>query len=152
MEPYLDYLQNVLGIKSFLSERVEELKCARPHQVVDILFVNLMKDEKDSLQHPENLELFEKIKGAMKLEGKRTFAIDYVPRGSDTLHQDIHRSFDARYIVVMGRDPVNSGDIRISGPSLWMETFNPAYLLTHPGSKKYVWSDLQKIMKRMGLN
>ena len=32
-----------------------------------------------------------------------------------------------------------------------MPTFHPAYLLRNPGDKRLVWSDIQEVMKSLGL-
>jgi len=149
MESYLNYLDEVLGIKNIFMNR--ESAHALEHQVVDILFVNIIKETHESLKEPSVRELFDKILAAMKIETLKVASIDYSGRSAESLYMDINQAFDSKFVIVMSREPMKSGELRIMGPSLWMEIFNPAYLLEHPGTKKLVWIDLQKVMKRLGV-
>lgn len=150
METYLHYLKDVLGIQSvIISAKDADI---HRHQVVDVLFVNVITDYRESLKNHDVAELFEKMRAAMKLDSFRAVCVDYTPKDSNSIYSDINQAYDARFVVVMKNEPLKSGELRIRGPSIWMETFNPFYLLENQGTKKLVWNDLQKIMKRLGIS
>ena len=70
---------------------------------------------------------------------------------------------DPEFIVTLGRhatqtlletsDPISRlrGRFFDYGKAKLMPTFHPAYLLHNPNKKAYVWADIQKVMKKMGL-
>ncbi|HBF13547.1 MAG TPA: hypothetical protein DDW49_09250 [Deltaproteobacteria bacterium] len=43
------------------------------------------------------------------------------------------------------------GEFQNYGPSKLMPTYHPAFLLRNPNMKKFVWEDLQKVMKELGI-
>ncbi|MFP5519508.1 MAG: hypothetical protein ACLGGX_06365, partial [Bdellovibrionia bacterium] len=62
---------------------------------------------------------------------------------------EVQHFFQAQAVLMFSDSPENLGQLQIRGGFKWLETFSPAYLLSHPEAKKIVWSDMQKIMKEL---
>ena len=120
-----------------------------PH--LELVFLNVVTQAKESLFRPEVQDLFSKMKSAMKLNNLQVLELDGTVDDRSQLPAELAKVCEAKVVVVFSSFPKDIGELIFKGPGKWLETYSPAYLLEDPGAKKVVWNDLQKVMKELGI-
>lgn len=164
MKDYIQYLQDVLGLNSVIlaaneNDRAQKIRFYSANgpflvpdlQHVEIVFLNILTQSKESLFVPEVRELFDKMKSAMKLKNLQVLELDCTVEDRSQLPSELAQICESRFVVVFSSFPKDLGEIILKGQGRWLETYSPAYLLEDAAAKKVVWNDLQKVMKELGL-
>lgn len=163
MEDYLKYLQDVLGLKSIIlpqengsTEKIQFVSRNGPldrnqNIQLELAFLNIVTQPKESLFLPATYDLFDKMKMAMKLRNIQFAEFDCLVEDRSKIPSEFYKFCNSKIVVLFSSFPEHLGELRIVGSGSWIETYSPAYLLEDPAAKKIVWSDLQKVMKELKL-
>lgn len=173
MKDYIKYLTDVLGIQNaLLNERTlsqedsseslsstdraifyhqggEYIPAHKDH--FEVVFLNITTQAKESYFVPEVYDLASKMKTAMKLRNLQVIELDCLLSDRSQLPSKLAEVCEARLVVVYSSFPQDLGELIFKGPGKWIETYSPAYLIEDPAAKKVVWSDLQKVMRELGI-
>ena len=139
---YLDYLEKTLGLKSLLWPlALQQASTAnmRDQKSLRILFL-----EEHPWSQPAR-ELFEKMREAMKISSDQ-IQILFANQVSQAEIQV--QSLTAQRVVCFSQNLFDQ--ISVEAPFKFF-THSPEQLLLHPTKKKEAWSELQKVMKSLGL-
>jgi hypothetical protein len=156
---YFSYVKNVLGVKTLQSARIrqsllENAEVEIPTTTCDLLFLNLKQDSDPSIFASESAELLEKMIQAMRLGSRQHLILEADLMGSTESVGQILQKYTAKvttlFVVVFSSKPVKPG-MQNLGTVKFLETYGPAYLLQNAAAKKLVWTDLQKVMKEIGV-
>lgn len=163
MKDYIQYLQEVLGLQHVVLPVTEgeagktrfftaqgPLDESSFHHV-ELVFLNILTQSKESFFLPEVRDLFEKMKSAMKLKNLQVLELDCTVEDRSLLPSELAKVCESRVVVVFSSFPKDIGEMIFKGPGKWIETYSPAYLLEDAAAKKVVWNDLQKVMKEFGI-
>jgi|GEM_PF-1245916 len=178
MQDYLRYLKDVLGLQNVMLPQVPEHEALGAQFGIDVeklqagnqqfftangplvmtekkhlelIFINILTQSKESLFNPEVKSLFAKMKSAMKLENIQVMEVDCTVEDRSKLPSALAEMFEAKVVVVFSSFPKDIGELIYKGPGKWIETYSPAYLIEDAGAKKVVWNDLQKVMRELGI-
>jgi hypothetical protein len=172
MKDYLNYLQDVLGLQQVILENSSnknangqtQTSASTPQfwtaegpvagsdkKFYELIFLNIVTQQKESLFLPEVQELFGKMKTAMKIHNIQSLELDCTVSDRSQLPSALGKYFESKVLVVFSSFPKDIGELIFKGPGKWIETYSPAYLLEDAGAKKVVWNDLQKVMKELSL-
>lgn len=169
MKDYIEYLQKVLGVQGVMLPQAEGELGAKlsqklasfytvqgefspsEKQHVEVVFLNILGRPQDSLFNPAVYDLFEKMRGAMKIENLQVLELDCTVDDRAQLPSLLAEVCEARYIIVFSAFPKDIGTLVLKGAGRWIETHSPAYLMEDPSAKKVVWNDLKKIMRELGV-
>lgn len=154
---YLQYVDEVLGVKGFIQERVgNEDKFQNnfrspeidldQNETIDLVFVSSIKDKSQSLFSGEIAELFQKMKSAMKLTYASVTVETHLSSSVEILNI-LKARLNPRLLVIFKENPDLGETLKQLDGMFYLETFSPGYLIRYPEQKKLVWNDLQKIMK-----
>lgn len=117
----------------------------------ELVFINIVTQNKESFFNPEVKSLADKMRQAMKLKNLQVIELDCLLSDRTLLPSKLAQVCESRYVVVYSSFPQNLGELIYKGPGKWIETYSPAYLLEDPNAKKVVWADLQKVMRELGV-
>lgn len=165
MKDYLQYLQEVLGLQSLMiaepsamaeGGRTQFFTPQGPlnlgeRKYFELIFLNIVTQEKESFFLPQVRELFDKMKAAMKLKNIQILELDCTVEDRSLLPSQLAKVCEGKVVVVFSSFPKDIGEMILKGPGKWLETYSPSYLLEDAGAKKVVWNDLQKVMKELAL-
>lgn len=165
MKDYLQYLQEVLGLQSLMiaepsanaaSGRTQFFTPQGPLDLgerkhFELIFLNIVTQEKESFFLPQVRELFDKMKAAMKLRNIQILELDCTVEDRSLLPSQLAEICEGKVVVVFSSFPKDIGEMIFKGPGKWLETYSPSYLLEDASAKKVVWNDLQKVMKELAL-
>lgn len=161
MREYIRYLEEVLGLEkimlhcessgmsSFYSDKGPYVPSER--QFSELVFLNIVTQDNESIFIPETAALFEKMKSAMRLKNIQVLTLDCTIDDRYLLPSLWSQLCESKIVVVFSSFPQKIGELCFKGAEQWIETYSPAYLLEDPGAKKVVWNDLQKVMKVLEL-
>lgn len=163
MKDYIQYLQDVLGLKNvalplsatsqrpiqFFSSQGSFLPTDFLH--FELIFLNILTQPHESIFKSEVRELFDKMKAAMKLRNLQVLELDCTVEDRSQLPSELAKICESKVVVVFSSFPKDLGELIFKGPGMWLETYSPAYLLQDAPAKKVVWNDLQKVMKELGI-
>lgn len=172
MKDYIDYLQNVLGIKTAMFAApvavapvvAGEVALATPaffysprgplvegqtYNQAKLAIVNWVHDAKDSLFETETSDLFQKMFAAMKIAPSDVLIVDCVMNERQLIPNELYKIASPQVVLFFCTDPANMGEFQVRGPARWLETLSPAFLVQNPNAKKAVWNDLQKVMREL---
>ncbi|RYZ86773.1 MAG: hypothetical protein EOP06_13865 [Proteobacteria bacterium] len=122
---------------------------------VDLLFLHLKTKNDSSIEDDSSRELLDKMIQAMRL-GVRSYAVHEITladEGNDRANL-LRKTADvvrAPFVVIFSSDPIQNGLTQNLGLQKFLETFSPPYLLANAAAKKVTWSDLQKVMRELGI-
>lgn len=165
MKDYLQYLQEVLGLQGvMIADPTAPSAAARAQfftpqgplsageqKYFELVFLNIVTQEKESFFLPQVRDLFEKMKAAMKLKNIQILELDCTVEDRSLLPSELAEICESKVVVVFSSFPKDLGEMIYKGPGKWIETYSPAYLLEDASAKKVVWNDLQKVMKELAL-
>lgn len=164
MKDYIQYLKDVLGIQNIMISSDEGRREEKAYFFTsqgpfnssvfpsyELIFLNILTQSKESFFRPEVRDLFEKMKSAMKLKNLQVLELDCSVDDRSQLPSELAKICEGKVVVVFSSFPKNIGELIFIGPSKWIETYSPAYLLEDATAKKVVWNDLQKVMKELNL-
>lgn len=163
MKDYIQYLQDVLGLQNVMIStagrgevQTRFFSSQGPFEPTELLhfeviFLNILTQSKESLFNPEVRELFNKMRGAMKLNNLQVLDLDCTVEDRSQLPSELAKICESKVVVVFSSFPKDIGELIFKGPGKWLETYSPAYLLEDAAAKKVVWSDLQKVMRELGV-
>lgn len=117
----------------------------------ELVFLNIVTQEKESFFLPQVRDLFDKMKSAMKLKNIQILELDCTVEDRSLLPSELAEICESKVVVVFSSFPKDLGEMIYKGPGKWIETYSPAYLLEDASAKKVVWNDLQKVMKELAL-
>lgn len=156
---YFSYVKNVLGVKTIQSARIrqsllEDQTIEIPTTQCDLLFLNLKQASDASVFAADAAELLDKMIQAMRLGGRRHLILECDLAGSSETQQQILQKYLQKvttpFVVLFSSKPLKPG-LQNLGTSKFLETYGPSYLLQNANAKKLVWTDLQKVMKEIGV-
>lgn len=124
------YLADVLGIKNFLSDHLDEAPTSTSFQYKCSFFT--LKEFS-----PEALEMFLKMTEAMGLK-RQDFLLTIHPQEFAQAHSAVQVEFLEEVQSQIGMWQKNK-----------IQTLSPHFLLQEPTQKKLVWTHLQQVMKKM---
>lgn len=165
MKDYLQYLQEVLGLQGvMIADPTAPSAAARAQfftpqgplsageqKYFELVFLNIVTQEKESFFLPQVRDLFDKMKAAMKLKNIQILELDCTVEDRSLLPSELAEICESKVVVVFSSFPKDLGEMIYKGPGKWIETYSPAYLLEDASAKKVVWNDLQKVMKELAL-
>ena len=162
MKDYVEYLRDVLGVQSILlppntsetpAQFISPQGPFEPSELVhcELVFLNILTQPKESFFNPDVSDLFQKMRGAMKLANLTVLELDCTVEDRSQLPSELAKKVESKIVVVFSSFPKNIGELIFKGPGKWMETYSPAYLLEDPSAKKVVWNDLQKVMRELNV-
>jgi len=158
---YLTYVRDVLGARQILagkprdpeSSTLTELARTRtahwpPAAPMDLIVLH----QGEGLFEGETADLWEKMKSAMHLGAKRVLEIESLPGKDDMdgLVLEALQVFPADVVLILRADPARGG-FRVLGGAQVSESFAPSILVGAPELKRDAWSDLQAVMRELGL-
>jgi len=156
---YFSYVKNVLGVKTIQSARIrqvllEDQNIEIPTTSCDLLFLNLKQAMDQSIFAAESSELLDKMIQAMRLGERRHLILECDLTGAAGSPSQILQTYLQKvttpFVVLFSSKPLKPG-LQNLGAAKFLETYGPAYLLQNANAKKLVWTDLQKVMKELGV-
>lgn len=156
---YFSYVKNVLGVKTIQSARIrqsllETQETDIPTTSCDLLFLSLKQASDQTVFAPETSELLDKMIQAMRLGARQHLILECDLTGTSESQQQILQKYLQKvttpFVVVFSSKPVKPG-LQNIGTTKLLETYGPSYLLQNANAKKLVWTDLQKVMKEIGV-
>jgi len=154
---YFSYVRNVLGVRTIQSSRFRETVAdLGAPESCDLLFLVIKSAHEASSLAGESRDLLDKMIQAMRLANKSYAIEEYeVPKAGalaiPALLQQYAAQVQASFVVVFSTKPTNNGLIQNLGTQKYLETFSPLYLSQNTNAKKVAWTDLQKVMKELGV-
>lgn len=131
MQSYIDYVQNVLGVKSILHSAPQAAEQVQTAEAAASLIYFVLETEMKA----EERELFDKIVAAIKLTAQ-----DFRVVLASALAQ-------GEWAVVMSSNPLEAQKLLIDlSPAKTLFTYSPKALLAKPELKREVWENLKKFM------
>jgi hypothetical protein len=143
MENYIQYLEQVLGLKNIVWPQMEPV----PEPVVESepapsVWVLFIAEKKWSAPAAE---LFKKMREAMKLTGDQ---VKILFANQASLPELQISALSAQRVVCFSK---RLNEQISSDPAFKYVTFDPEELLAQPQLKKAAWEDLKIVMKSLGL-
>lgn len=155
---YLQYVRDVLGVRQVIE----------PHQIVeaeedlspwattrtghwppvgemDLCILNVGS----ALFEGESAALWEKMKAAMKIQGRRVLEVETQQADVEGVLLRILEAYPASVSLILSEAPARSDSLRVLGSSKVLESFSPSVLLQSPDLKKTAWADLQIVMRSL---
>lgn len=172
MKDYLNYLQDVLGIRSALFSAPVALPSAaeaesdlatpaffysprgplvegRSFSQAKLAIVNWVHHAQESLFEAQTADLFQKMFVAMKISIDEVLIVDCVMTDRQLIPNELYKIASPQVVLFFCAEPANMGEFQVRGPARWLETLSPTFLLKNPQAKKTVWNDLQKVMREL---
>jgi hypothetical protein len=156
---YFSYVKNVLGVKTVQSARIrqsllEEQGFEIPTTTCDLLFLNLKQAGEQGVFDAETSGLLEKMIQAMRLGSRQHLILECdLTSTTESLIQILQKytqKVTTPFVVIFSSKPAKPG-MQNLGAIRFLETYGPSYLLQNANAKKLVWTDLQKVMKEIGV-
>lgn len=156
IQQYLAFVRDVLGVHKILtSEELQDVCPFTTNQGVlsqdqmmtsyDLVFVNKKFTSKESLFQEKTWDLFQKMKIAMKLQGKKVLEVDTEIQHRDDLLKSIHAFLKTSNVVIFQAEtPRLEFELHYNFKSI--ECHSPYLMLTRAELKKPTWEALQKVM------
>lgn len=163
-QDYLFYLREVLGVSSVLMPATGEAAREQlpsffetrsghwpPPSELELLIVVESAQARELWSGPGE-DLWEKMKAAMKLGARRVLEL----QASGTLQERALAELLAAYpatalLVLRPRPQRTSGVERTLATARVVESFAPSTLVAQPDLKREAWSDLQLVMRHLGI-
>ena len=143
MENYIQYLEQVLGLKTIVWPQMEPvpepIAEAEPDPSVWVLFIAEKK------WSAKAFELFQKMRDAMKLSEDQ---VKILFANQSSLPELQISALSAQRVVCFSK---RLNEQISSDPAFKFVTFDPEELLSQPQLKKATWEDLKVVMKSLGL-
>ncbi len=164
MKDYLQYVSDVLGVKAIMQDQPRVDSHVGPayfysangavaggvFKKYSLVIVNWVQDPSESLFDSQVAELFGKMLAAMKISSEQVLVLDCVMNERKLIPSELFKICDPQNVLFFSHEPEKLSSVQLKGSANWLETLSPAVLLKDAGSKKLVWSDMQKIMKLIG--
>lgn len=138
------YLQEVLGIQSFIPTMVQESVSAQTTEKSHRLVIFLDEEKWTEAE----LDLFEKMRSAMKLSSADSRVIFL---SAEQVSEREIEFLAADYIVSFSAE-VTKGLAKTHDQVPSITTVSPRTLIKNPGQKKQAWEDLKLVMGHLGLH
>lgn len=128
VETYFDYVENVLGIKQILTDRLQANQMSADQISISILIsVQGLNSYSDS-----ETDLLYKMIAALKLTPKTYLVVDRSNR----------ENYLPNYELSLVDEPVETNNQLI-------QTYSPRVLLKNAGLKKQAWTEMQKLLQKI---
>lgn len=162
---YLFYMREVLGVSSVLlpataetvREALPELFETRsshwpPPSEMDLLIL-VESEVARELWTGEGEELWERMKGAMKLGSRRVLELQASGALSERALADLLAAYPAASVLILRPVPERSPrEERFVSTARVVESFAPSTLVARPELKREAWNDLQTVMRHLGIS
>lgn len=156
----LQYLKNVLGIKSIIIPKnyVAKLSVSEPTEFVfqtfnegQVLFLSAFETATDKNFNVEELQLLEKIIVALKLKFEKTDIAKVKVKSKNQLVADL-KSKNYSYVFLLGSEISDlfqqKNEFQESGIKFYA-TFHPQDMIKNPDLKKEAWFGFKGIMENL---
>lgn len=158
---YLQYVRDVLGAHSFVQGPVESAlrdHFFQPDEKLeiekrwDVLFVNSIFTEVESLFEKAHHELFEKMFKAMNLKEHSMLAVDSRIMNDREIIRRWNPYGAPKVLIVFKQHPEIREGLRYIDDTSVIETYSPFHLVQNPEYKKITWNHLQQVMAYLNKN
>ncbi len=128
---YIDYVRNVLGVKSIFSNAAEDAVNEKIEVQPEISLVVFVQDLKS--YSPAEKDLLQKMLGAVKISEELTRVLDITEESKFHSQMSVYLTDE----LILGKG-LASNEIH---------TYSPRTLLLKPAYKKAAWDELQKVLR-----
>lgn len=137
-------------IPAFFYSSQGPVKTGHFFQKVRLAIINEVDALHDSVfQNKQVSELFVKMKAALKLPESQILVLDCVMNDRNLIPAEFLKIVEAQGVLWFSRSPQAPGRVQEIGDAKWVEAYSPSHLIDHPDDKKWVWSQMQLLMKEL---
>jgi len=130
-DDYFEYVENVLGIKQVLLDRVQNAEVNEdPEDVTEVRLVISVQDLNKYLDSEK--ELLFKMISALQLKPEAYVVID----------QSARAKYKAGFELYLNDDPDDQAQLAV-------ETYSPRVLIQRPDLKRMAWAKMQALMQKL---
>lgn len=155
---YLKYVRDVLGAQHIVQD--SDLGRLKDHffqpnpqleleKKWDVIFVNCMFSEMESLFEESNQGLFQKMLSAMKLGTRSVLSVDTDVFTEKEILRRWYPFGLPELLVIFKSNPELAEDLRWVDDTAVVETYSPYFLQHQPDLKRITWNHLQRAMNHL---